>query len=333
MSTLLDLVGEDRYKKYKEQEINPLIKAGNKNLKVNILAVGDVGSTILLALKMMGGDVIREIGICDLNEKQLSRLEIEMNQIAYPWDYDKLPEVKIVGMDDLFSCDIFVFSATKGVAAVGSQVKDVRMAQLEANRELIGIYGRMARRSCFQGLFAVVSDPVDLLCHAAYKSSNTDETGVFDGKGLRPEQIRGYGLGVMNARAAYYAKKNPKYVNFLTHGRVFGPHGRDLIVADSISDYNEELSRELTELTVAANIQVRELGYKPYIAPALSSAAISILLTIQGEYHYSAVPLGEVWFGCKNRLTESGTEIELLELPDKLYKRVMEAYQNLEALI
>ena len=333
MSTLIDLVGEGRYKRYKEHEVNPLKKAERKRLKVNILAVGDVGSTILLALKTMGGDVIDEIGICDLNEKQLSRLEIEMNQIAYPWDYDRLPEVKIVGMDDLFSCDIFVFSATKGIAAVGSKVKDVRMAQLEANRELMDIYGKMARRACFKGLFAVVSDPVDLLCHAAYKSSNTDEAGVFDKKGLRPEQIRGYGLGVMNARAAYYAKKNPVYEKFLKQGRVFGPHGRDLVVADSILDYNEEASLELTALTVSANIQVRELGYKPYIAPALSSAAISLLLTIRGEYHYSAVPLGDIWFGCKNRLTSSGTEIELLELPDKLYKRIENAYQNLEALI
>lgn len=333
MSTLLDLVGEERYKIYKEQEKNPLKQAAQNRLRVHILAVGDVGSTILLALKMLGGDVIREIGICDLNENQLARLEIEMNQIAYPWDYDRLPKVKIVGPDELFSCDVFVFSATKGIAAVGSQVKDVRMAQLEANRELIGIYGRMARKARFEGLFAVVSDPVDLLCHAAYQSSNTDETGTFDGQGLRRDQVRGYGLGVMNARAAYYAGKDPKYAQFLKEGRVFGPHGQDLIVADSISNYNEELSQELTDLTVTANLKVRELGYKPYIAPALSSAAISILLTIRGEYHYSAVPVGEVWFGCKNRLIDSGTEVELLELPEKLYQRIVKAYKNLEALI
>lgn len=333
MSTLLDLVGKTRYEKMKEQERNPLKREENERLRVNILAVGDVGSTILLALKVLGGDVISEIGICDLNENQLSRLEIEMNQIAYPWDYTRLPEVKIVKMEDLFSCDLFIFSATKGIAAVGSKVKDVRMAQLEANRELVGIYGRMARKAEFKGLFAVISDPVDLLCHAAYKSSNLDENGVFDGNGLRPEQVRGYGLGVMNARAAYYAKKEPKYSHFLLQGRVFGPHGKDLIVADSITDYNDELSKELTELAVTANVKVRDLGYKPYIAPALSSAAISLLLTIRGEYHYSAVPLGDVWFGCKNRLTSSGTEIEFLDLPDRLYERIKGAYQNLEALI
>ena len=52
-----------------------------------------------------------------------------------------------------------------------------------------------------------MSDPVDPLAKAAYLASNTDKNGVFDQKGLRPEQIQGYGLGVMNARAAYYAKE------------------------------------------------------------------------------------------------------------------------------
>ena len=325
MRTLLDLVEEGKDLREQKAEIHPLRKAESERLSVNILAMGDVGSTVLLALKMLGGDVIRRIGICDLNEKLLSRLEIEMNQVAYPWDYDRLPEVEIVQQEDLFKCDIFVFCATKGIAAVGEKVKDVRMAQYEANRGLISIYGQMARKAGFRGFFAVVSDPVDLLCQAAYKSSNMDEDGRVDGKGLLPEQVQGYGLGVMNARAAYYAKRDSKFAQFLTEGRVFGPHGRDLIVADSIKNYNEELSLELTELAVNANLKVRDLGYKPYIAPALSSAAISLLLTIRGEYHYSAVPLGNVWFGCRNRMTEAGIELELLELPDPRFKRIEQA--------
>lgn len=332
MRTLLDLAQKSKNLNGQSMWSSPFIKAGKERLSVHILAMGDVGSTVLLALKMLGGDVIRRIGICDLNEKQLSRLEIEMNQVAYPWDYDRLPEVEIVQQKDLFTCDVFVFCATKGIAAVGEKVEDVRMAQYEANRGLISIYGQMARKAGFKGFFAVVSDPVDLLCQAAYKSSNMDAEGRFDGKGLCPNQIQGYGLGVMNARAAYYAKRDPRFVQFLTEGRVFGPHGRDLIVADSIKNYNEELSLELTNLTVTANLKVRELGYKPYIAPALSSAAISLLLTIRGEYHYSAVPLGDVWFGCKNRMKESEIELEILELPDPLFERIKRAYRNLGEL-
>ena len=60
----------------------------------------------------------------------------------------------------------------------------------------------MARAADFQGLWCAVSDPVDPLAKTAYLESNRDENGVWDGKGLRPEQIQGFGLGVMNARAA-----------------------------------------------------------------------------------------------------------------------------------
>ena len=67
----------------------------------------------------------------------------------------------------------------------------------------------------------------------------------------------------MHARACYYAKKNPRFAHYLTEGRAFGPHGADLVIADSLEDYDDALSRELTDLVVHANIAVRDLGYKP----------------------------------------------------------------------
>lgn len=63
----------------------------------------------------------------------------------------------------------------------------------------------MARDKDFKGVFAVVSDPVDLLCKAVYDISNKNDMGAFDYDGLLPEQIEGFGLGVMYARAKYFA--------------------------------------------------------------------------------------------------------------------------------
>ena len=77
----------------------------------------------------------RELPICDLNEKTVARWTAEMGQIAWPWDFSALPEVEPVGADHLFDCDVFIFAATKSIPAVGSAVKDVRMAQLEANKK------------------------------------------------------------------------------------------------------------------------------------------------------------------------------------------------------
>ncbi|MBR5268222.1 MAG: lactate dehydrogenase, partial [Lachnospiraceae bacterium] len=306
-------------------------KKGKK--RVNILAIGDVGSMLLTGLHLLGGDVVESIGICDLEEKVTARWEFEENQIAYPWDYDALPEVHVVKPEELFDCDVFVFVASKGIPPVGSGIKDVRMYQFENNSKIIGHYAKMAREKNFKGLFCAVSDPVDPLAKTAFLESNKNEKGELDYKGLRPEQIQGFGLGVMNARAAYYAKRDPRFTQFLTEGRSFGPHGQDLVVADSIENYNDEISKELTQLTVTANLHMRAIGYKPFVAPAFSSGAISILMCLRGQWHCGSVFMGGIYMGVKNRYTVNGLETEILPLPEALYERIVFAEENLKKII
>lgn len=302
--------------------------------RVHILAIGDVGSTLLTGLKLLGGDVISTIGICDLSDQITARWEFEMGQINLPWNYNAFPDVEVVKPENLFDCDVFVFVASKGIPPVGSQVKDVRMAQFENNAAIVKTYARMARKANFQGLWCAVSDPVDPLAKTAYLESNKDEDGKWDGKGLRPEQVQGYGLGVMNARAAYFAKKDEKLSSFLTEGRSFGPHGTGLFIANSIENYNEEISQELTHKTVTANLVMREIGFKPYVAPALSSGALSILLTLRGEWHCGSVFLDGIFMGCKNRYTPAGVETELLpHIPDPLFAHIQEAADHLKTIL
>lgn len=306
-------------------------KPGKK--RVHILAIGDVGSTIAMGLKLLGGDTVSAIGICDINEAATKRWEFELNQVTLPWQYDAMPAVEIVPQEKLFDCDAFLFVASKGIPTVGSGVKDVRMAQFEANRGLVELYARKAREAQFQGLFCVISDPVDPLSRAALLASNRDENGIYDGMGLLPQQVQGYGLGVMNARAAYYAKRDERFASFLTEGRAFGPHGSGLVIANSIEHYDDALSRELTELALTANLKMRELGFKPYVAPALSSAAISVLLTLRGEWHYGSVCLGDIFMGVKNRYTPTGLETEDFPLPDELFARLTETQDILRKII
>ena len=300
--------------------------------RVNILAIGDVGSNLLTGLHLLGGDCISGIGICDLDEKVTARWAFEQNQIAYPWDYDRLPEVRAISTNQLFDADVVVFVASKGIPPVGSGVKDVRMYQFENNRKIVGMYARQARKCGFRGLFCQVSDPVDPLAKTAFLESNRNEEGELDWKGLRPEQVQGFGLGVMNARAAYYAKRDPRFKRFLTEGRSFGPHGQELVVADSILNYDDELSRELTEKVVTANLEMRALGFKPFVAPAFSSGALSILLLLRGEWHCGSVYLGGAFMGVKNRYTPDGLETEVLPLPDKLFSRIREAEETLKSI-
>lgn len=300
------------------------IRPGQKH-RVNILALGDVGATMLIGLRLLGADVISSIGICDIKPENCERLVREINQIRYPDGRPELPAVRIVGEKELFDTDVMIFCASRGVPDIGKEKApgfDVRMAQLDANRAIIEHYAALARAKNYSGLIAVVSDPVDNLCAA-----------FMDASGLKPWQFRGFGLGVMNARAAYYAEQDERFSMYAEEGRAFGPHGQDLVIANSIEHYDDDLSRELTQMAVGANLEVRALGFKPYIAPAISSAAISILLTLRGEWNYGSLYLGDenrgAFLGIRSRYDGDKWDYEDPELPDKLYERIRDSYIRL----
>lgn len=292
---------------------------------VNVLGLGDVGATLSIGLKLLGGQSIDTLGIFDLNKDQVSRWEMELNQVILNQDIRVVP----VDLENLFNCDVFLFCASKYIPAIGEQVKDVRMAQYETNAELIAYYAKKAREENFKGQFVVVSDPVDLLCQKVYVASNLNNEGIMDYKGLLPDQIRGYGLGVMHGRAIYHAKRMG--MTYAQNGRVFGPHGSGLVVADDITNYNSEASIILTQAVVKANLEMRAIGFKPYVAPALSSGAISIVSLLEGKWHESATFLNGVFFGMRNRWTPWGTEIEEVLLPVALIDRIEKTHKDLEA--
>lgn len=303
-----------------------------KKWRVNILALGDVGSTLAIGLRLLGKN-ISAIGLYDRSPEKQKRWEYELSQIRRPFDEDYFPRVISVPEEDLFDCDMFVFCASKGIPPVGSGVADVRMAQFEGNRDIIHKYAKMARRIGFKGYFAVVSDPVDPLCKAAFLESNKDNNGEMDFNGIAPNKIIGFGLGVMNARAAFYAERDESLNQYLVDGQVFGPHGNGLVVADSMIDYSNEKSLYLTERTVKANLEIRALGYKPYVAPSLSSGSLSIIAAIQGDYFYGSSLMGHVYMGSKMRLTDSGLEVPKYRLHPLLKERLEETYNGLRSIV
>ncbi|MBZ9688336.1 lactate dehydrogenase [Clostridium estertheticum] len=297
--------------------------------RINVVGLGDVGGTLLTGLKLLGVDKIQSLGLYDRDINRNERYKYELSQILSADMHES--SIKIISLkeEEVFDCDMFVFCVSVGVPEVGSESTDVRLVQFEGNAKIIGHYATLARENNFKGIFAVVSDPVDLLCKSAYIESNKGSDGNMDFMGLAPEQIRGYGLGVMNARACYYASQQDATKHYMNEGRAFGPHGDGLIIADSIINYNEVLSDALTHSTKTANLEVRSTGFKPYIAPALSSGALSILATINSNWHYSATFIGGTFMGCKNRLLPSGIELETLELNEVLLHKLNSTYKLL----
>ena len=299
--------------------------------RVTLLALGDVGSTLLMGLRLLGGDVISSLGICDVRDNVASRWEFELDQIAPP-NGETLPEADVIAPEQLFDGDVFLFCASRMIPDTSVVQGDVRMAQYGLNRELVGHYARMAREKQYRGLFVVVSDPVDPLCRWALRESNKNQRGDYDGLGLSPAQIRGFGLGVMHARALYFARRDPRFASYLTEGRAFGPHGEDLVLANSLTHYDDALSRELTERVAHANLEMRKLGFKPYVAPALSSGALTLLALLRRQWHYASLYDGRVFMGCRSRLTDNGPETEHVPLPEALEKRLAETRAKLDAI-
>jgi len=297
-----------------------------RQYKVTLVGLGDVGGTVLTALKLLGSS-LSEISVFDMSEAQCKRYEMELNQVLSLQEDCPVPRVSICREDQLFDCDLFLFTASRGVPAVGAQVQDVRMAQYEANRAMLAGYARRARAARFRGIFCQISDPVDLLARSVFLESNRGEAGHYDWQGLLPEQVQGFGLGVMAARAAYYAPTiglDPAQI------AVFGPHGQGLVAANRTDDgYDPEISEQLSRLTREANLRVRDLGFKPYIAPGISSAAVSILQMADGRFHHGAVPLGSAYFGCRSRFTKQGLQLRRENLNQNLLLHLQDAYDAL----
>lgn len=294
--------------------------------RVTLVGLGDVGGTVLTGLKLLGHE-IAELSVFDPNEALCARYEAELNQILQEKDALPMPRVRVCQRERLFDCDLFVFTASKGVPGLDSGVKDVRMAQYSANCEMLRSYAQEARKSNFCGLFCQVSDPVDQLSRAVFIESNRRDDGSPDYAGLLPEQVQGFGLGVMAARAAYYAQR--ENIDF-SQGRVYGPHGEGLIVANRFDEgYQEALSERLTGLTKTANLSIRALGFKPYIAPGLSSAAISLLRLLRGELHYGAVALDGAYFGCRSRFTPLGLRLQREKICTPLLQRMAQTHDRL----
>jgi len=270
-----------------------------KPFTLSILGLGDVGGTLLIGLRLLGKDILKEIKIFDLDANKRRRYYLECNEIS---DGTDMPLVTEAELDSIFKTDCIVFTVSLFIPSVGSDVKDVRLVQFEKNKVVLLEYARQAEAAGFKGYYFIVSDPVDLLCMSLLKEGN-----------IASHRIRGFGLGVMEARARFIAKELNVFSEDL---RTFGPHGKGLVVVNSLEHYDREISRDLTNRTENENFRIRETGFKPYIGPALSSGSISILKALDGKEHLSTWFNGHVFMGSRNAIEAGYTKPDKISLTE-----------------
>lgn len=273
--------------------------------RVTIFGLGDVGGTMATVLRAIGSDQISALHIYDLNPLMVARYVLELNQMYC----EAVKPIPVYGAtkENLYDTDVLIFTASKSVPPVGAEVKDMRMVQLEANSQIVKAMVKDSFEAGFKGLYAIVSDPVDLLCQVA-----RDTLRVLEGDRAVSLRVKGFGLGVMYARARYFAGME-NHQEFYDNGRVYGPHGKDLVVLNAVGeDYDQQVSEKLKKLTVEANLAVRELGFKPYLAPAVSSGVYAIKAFLEGHWHHATICFGNQYLGIRNKWTPDGIEIETI---------------------
>jgi hypothetical protein len=317
----------DKTFKILKDNLNGVGMNENKNLiysfdkkSICIIGMGDVGSNLALGLRLLGNDIISRIGIYDPDNNKVKRFVTELSQI-YALGYTDFPKVEPVIFDDIFSYDNVVFLASKNVPQVGSNIEDVRLVQFESNGEMLIEYGNNAVKKGFKGKFMIVSDPVDLLCTLVKDRCNSLD-------------VIGFGQGVMYARAKYHSNR----LGIDSHGlRIFGPHGSFIRVVNDIYNFDKELSKKLSELTRDSNLEIRELGFKPYIAPSMSSGTLSILEYLRGNTTYASYPIEGIFYGTmgyydilqeQDVILKESLSDEIIEFISDSYNEVKDIYEK-----
>ena len=270
--------------------------------RVAVAGLGRVGGTAAAAMATVptGRSGIAELILCDADGANLERCYLELQSVAQWRGRAGLPRVTKAGLDEVFRrCDAFVFAATTSVPPLGTE-GDVRHVQFGPNREILRPYLAQARRDEFDGLFLMVSDPVEILALAAFHDSN-DDHGRFTGAGLAPERIAGLALGVMWGRALAEARRAGwDYV--AKRGAAFGPHSAEVVVFDDIGHPDEARSAALSAAAREGNFDLRRMGFLPYVGPALSSIALTLPRLLRGHEALASVFLAGVYFGAPAKL-------------------------------
>jgi hypothetical protein len=287
--------------RYVERLARPAARDG---CVLGVAGLGRVGGMIaaLLAATPRRRSGICELLVHDADRANLERWLLELDSIAAWRGRMELPHVQGAEPDELFvRCDAFVFSAAVGVPPLGT-TGDVRLLQFAPNRAILRPFLESARAAGYTGLFLIVSDPVDWLALAAFVDSNRDGTGRFRGDGLAPERIAGLGLGVMWARALARARQRGWEEEVRRFGAAFGPHSTEVLVFDDLRRPVRARSETLTDAARETNFKVRDLGFLPFVGPAVSSVGLTLPGLLAGRVALASAFLDGIYFGTPVRL-------------------------------
>ncbi|MED3562464.1 L-lactate dehydrogenase [Bacillus xiapuensis] len=218
--------------------------------RVAIVGSGFVGSTYAYAL--INQEITEELVLIDLNGKKADGDAMDLNHgMLFS------PSPTKVWQGDYSDCkdaDIVCIAAS-----VSQSEEETRLTVVEKNTEIAKGVVEKVMESGFDGIFLVVSNPVDIITYATWKFS-----------GLSKERVIGSGTSLDTARLTFllgeYFNVDSRNIN----GYIIGEHGDSQLAAYSTAtiggkpildfvDANSQYSREDLE-KIAVN--VRDAAYQ-----------------------------------------------------------------------
>lgn len=226
-------------------------KVGDNMSKILIVGAGFVGTSFAYSLIQKG--IVEEIVLYDIDEKRALGEALDLAHGIY---FTKPVDIKAGSLDEAKDSDIVVITA-----GVKQKPGESRIKLLDRNINIFKNLIPEIIRTGFNGIFLVVTNPVDILTYFTYKFSNFPRNKVI-----------GSGTVLDSSRFAYLLSKHcdvdPRSIN----AYIIGEHGDTAVAAwslthiggISISEFCPICGKKCFEEEVKEKIlkEVREAAYK-----------------------------------------------------------------------
>ena len=205
------------------------------NNKIMIVGTGNVGASIAFAL-MNQHTAVNEIILTDIIAKDAEGEAMDLRDaLAVAPSYLK---IKSGTYKDAKDCDVVVITA-----GAAQKPGETRMDLLKKNVNILKGMVDQIMASGFNGIFLIVTNPMDVLTYYTMKFSGLPSERVI-GSGTVLDSAR------LRARIANYLHVNPKSV----HAYQIGEHGDTELTVWSLADIGGQKVTELLSLDLRKGI-------------------------------------------------------------------------------
>lgn len=236
-----------------------------KKHKIVIIGGGMVGSSF--AHQLVVGDLCDELVLIDINERKMEADSLDFLH-ALPYLASNKKQIYAGNFTDCVDADLIAITANAPTA----QFDDAhdRLTLLKSNVEMISEIVSNVRKSGFDGIFLVATNPCDLITQAVANCSNLPKNRVI-GTGTLLETSR------LRHMIGEQLNMNPQNV----HGFVLGEHGKSSFTAwSTVNIGGQNITKYQSNLTSFEQIdqEIRDAGFRIHSGKGNTSYGIAAML-------------------------------------------------------